>query len=77
MAFSPARLDVAVGDTVVWVDRDIVPHTATADSGGGWDAGPILAGGSGTYVVQSAGTIGYHCRFHPVMHGILIAAAQR
>ena len=37
-SFKPDRLTVAVGDTVVWVNKDPFPHTATAagafDSGG-------------------------------------------
>ena len=30
MAFHPEVLEVRRGDTVVWINRDIVPHTATA-----------------------------------------------
>ncbi len=28
--FSPATLRVVAGDTIIWVNLDIVPHTATA-----------------------------------------------
>src|SRR5204862_476961 len=35
MEFHPAELTVAVGDTIVWINRDIVPHTATAGGGAG------------------------------------------
>ena len=31
--YTPASLEVAVGDTVVWTNRDVVPHTVTAESG--------------------------------------------
>lgn len=77
MAFTPARLTVAVGDTVVWVDHDIVPHTATRDGAGGWEVGPIMGGTSGVLVVREVGTFGYHCRFHPVMQGTLQVERQR
>ena len=30
MAFVPATLEVSVGDTVEWINEDLVPHTATA-----------------------------------------------
>ena len=34
MRFQPESLTVARGDTVVWVNRDLVPHTATSKAGG-------------------------------------------
>ena len=77
MAFVPATLTVAVGDTVVWTDRDIVPHTATEDRAGGWEAGPIMGGESGMLVMRTPGTVRYACRFHPEMHGTLEVRAQR
>ena len=33
MAFHPAVLEIHRGDTVVWVNRDFVPHTATGTPG--------------------------------------------
>ena len=33
MRFQPKGLTVAAGDTVVWINRDMVPHTATSASG--------------------------------------------
>lgn len=77
MAFTPAQLTVAVGDTIVWVDHDIVPHTATREGVGGWDVGPIMGGDSAVLVVREAGTAAYHCRFHPVMQGTLLVQRQR
>src|SRR2546423_277336 len=46
MEFHPAVLTVAAGDTVVWVNRDIVPHTATATGGTKWDTGQLTHGQS-------------------------------
>jgi plastocyanin len=68
-AFSPARLEVAVGDTVVWTNRDFVPHTATADSGS-WDSGGLSTGQSWKLVIQQGGA--YHCAFHPTMKAMLV-----
>ena len=38
--FEPAQLVVAPGDTVVWINRDVVPHTATG-SNEPWDSGTL------------------------------------
>lgn len=32
--FHPQSIQVSVGDIIVWTNRDIVPHTATAGDGG-------------------------------------------
>lgn len=77
MGFTPSRLSLAPGDTVVWVDRDIVPHTATRDGAGGWDVGPIPGNGSRALVIHGAGEMAYHCRFHPEMRGVLVVQDQR
>ena len=33
MKFHPAELTLQKGDTVVWINRDIVPHDATEEKG--------------------------------------------
>jgi plastocyanin len=68
--FAPASLAAAPGDTVVWTNRDIVPHTATPDAGG-WDSGSIAAGASWTLVVPEEGLGAYRCAFHPTMKAAL------
>lgn len=69
--FRPAAVRVAVGDTVVFVNRDVVPHTATAD-GRGWDSANLAAGGSWALVVRRKGEERYTCLYHPSMQGTLI-----
>lgn len=77
MAFGPETLTATVGDTIVWTDRDLVPHTATEDRAGGWEVGPMMGGDSGVLVVRTAGMVRYVCRFHPGMHGTLEVRPQR
>lgn len=72
MAFHPAPLTVARGDTVVWINRDIVPHTATAAGSATWDTGTLTQGDSARYVPHGAGVAPYICTLHPVMQGTLI-----
>lgn len=73
MAFRPESLTVQAGDTVVWVNKDIVPHTATAQSAQAhWDTGNLTQGARGRYVAQQAGSVEYTCTLHPTMHATLI-----
>lgn len=69
--YEPPDLTVAVGDTVVWKDDDIVPHTATARDST-WDSGPIVDHQSWSYVATKPGTYPYGCTFHPEMTGTLV-----
>lgn len=70
-AYLPATLEVAVGDTVVWINRDVLPHTATQD-GRGWDSGSINTGQAWRLIAASPGSQPYYCAFHPVMRGKLV-----
>ena len=67
-SFTPARLAVHVGDTVVWVNKDLIPHTATA-KGGGFDSKALAAGASFRFTVKAKGATDYACLFHPTMTG--------
>ncbi len=68
--FAPEALDIAVGDTVTWVNMDIAPHTATAVDGS-WDSGSLAQGDEWSLVIETAGVIDYLCTFHPQMVGAL------
>ena len=64
--FSPKSLTLRGGDVVVWINKDIVPHSATADDGS-WDTGRIDAGGRKTMVVPRDVFRRYHCKYHRSM----------
>lgn len=70
--YEPATLKVAVGDTVVWLNEDVVPHTATA-ADAGWDSGSIGSRGSARVVIRRKGAQSYLCAFHPNMRAELSA----
>ena len=71
MKFEPQTLTVKPGDRVVWRNKDVVPHTATAQ--GAFDTGSIAAGASGSRPVPAkAGSYGYVCTFHPGMKATLV-----
>lgn len=67
--FEPADLTIGKGDTVKWVNRDIVPHTATELKSAAWDTGKLARNQEGAVVFDQAGTHTYKCAFHPHMKG--------
>ncbi|MDQ2988833.1 MAG: cupredoxin family copper-binding protein [Pseudomonadota bacterium] len=71
MQFSPANLEVSVGDTVVWINKDPFPHTVTSDRNG-FDSKPSLPEHSWSYVTPQRGTFPYSCALHENMKGTLL-----
>jgi plastocyanin len=69
-AFVSADLTVNAGDTVVWVNRDPYPHTATSKTAG-FDSRDIAPGKSWTYTAKTKGDFAYLCAIHPSMQGTL------
>ncbi len=70
LVFSPIELSASVGDTIAWVNNDILAHTATAQNGD-WDVA-IAAKKTASLVLKKAGTIEYYCRYHPNMKGRIV-----
>ena len=64
--FVPDTLSVRVGDKIKWVNKDIVPHTATA-ADETWDTGALAKDESAVTVVSAETTEEYFCVFHPHM----------
>jgi plastocyanin len=69
LVIAPAQVSAKVGDTIEWINKDILAHTATARNGD-WDV-MLPPKKSGTLVLKKAGTIEYYCRFHPNMKATL------
>ena len=70
-AFAPGSVTVNAGDTVVWRNDDIVPHTATA-SDSSWDSGVVQPKGTWRMVTRARGEWKYVCALHPSMTGTLL-----
>jgi len=70
LRFQPDVLTVAPGDTIVWVNKDLVPHTATSKTGG-FDSKGIEADESWSYTIRKTGDCAYICTFHPTMKAML------
>ena len=71
--FVPAVLEVKVGDTVTWVNRDYAPHTATAEDDS-WDTGNLDFKKKARITISAKTGSTYYCLYHPNMKGSLIIA---
>lgn len=71
MKFVPERVEVAAGDTIVWTNKDFLPHTVTA-ADAGVESGELQEGKSFKFVARKPGEMSYICRLHPVMRGVVI-----
>ena len=69
-AFKPQALEVKAGDTVEFVNRDILPHTATA-AANAFDSKTINPGGRWSWKAGAPGQYAYECALHPNMKGVL------
>ena len=70
--FSPATVAIRPGDSVEWVNKDLVAHTATREATkDGFESGVISPGKSWRHTFKTASALAYICRFHPTMKGTL------
>lgn len=68
-SYSPSSLTIAVGDTVLWTNRDGVNHTVTSNTGTELDSPMLSNGETYQHIFNTNGTFGYHCTVHPGMTG--------
>jgi plastocyanin len=71
MKFVPETLTVRSGDTVVWVNKDFFPHTATAKDRS-FDSLDIATNKSWKYMAAKKGAFRYFCTLHPTMKATLV-----
>ena len=65
----PAEASAKVGDTVEWINKDVLVHTATARNGDFDVTMPPKK--TVTSVLKKPGTVEYYCRYHPNMKAVL------
>lgn len=74
--YQPTPATVSRGAKITWTNKDIAPHTATADNNS-FDTGIIQPGSSGSAIIKGqTTTIPYHCTIHPWMKAALIIASS-
>ncbi|WP_212564617.1 plastocyanin/azurin family copper-binding protein [Pontibacter indicus] len=69
MKFNPSSLSVRPGDTVVFVNLDVVTHDVTEASGKLWKSPPLAAKSTWKKVMKTSAN--YYCSLHPVMKGTI------
>jgi len=69
LEISPAMVSAKVGDTIEWINKDPLVHTATARNGD-FDV-TLPPNKTVSAVLKKAGTVDYYCRFHPNMKATL------
>jgi plastocyanin len=75
LAYTPERIEIEVGTTVVWRNADPVEHTVTAPDGS-WDSGLIEPGSSWRRTFDRPGTYPFFCTPHPFMTGVVVVRAR-
>ena len=74
--FDPETVTVSVGTTIVWTNKDEIPHTV-ASSDKSFPGSPGLdTGDSYSYTFTKAGSYEYYCTLHPFMKGKVIVTSK-
>jgi plastocyanin len=70
LSFKPAEVKAKVGDTILWVNKDVLDHTATARD----KSFDIIQGAnkSVSQTLTKAGSFDFYCKYHPNMTGRLV-----
>jgi plastocyanin len=69
--FTPATLTVPVNSTVIWVNKDDIPHVIASD-GGLFKSKALDTDDKYSYTFTKPGTYAYYCSIHPKMVGKVI-----
>ena len=67
--FEPAQLTVTVGQTVIWTNRDDIPHTVVC--AGKFRSKPMDTDGTFSFTFTAPGDYKYFCSLHPHMTGMV------
>jgi plastocyanin len=70
LEYEPKTITVKAGDSLVWVNKDPFPHTATSKAGK-FDSRAIEAGKSWKHTPKTKGEFSYVCTLHPTMKAVV------
>lgn len=67
--YTPNKVEIRVGDTVEWTNKDTITHTVTFTKGMTVDSGPFEEDKTWKYTFNKAGEFEYFCTLHTYMGG--------
>ena len=79
LAFNPATVTVAPGETVTWIWQD-APHSSTSDATSGpevWNSGVQATGATFSHTFQTPGDYPYYCLVHSFPGGTFMNGLVR
>jgi plastocyanin/uncharacterized membrane protein YozB (DUF420 family) len=75
--FNPQQLVIPVGTTLIWVNQDGAPHTATADDGTAFKSDLLSTGQQFAHTFDQLGDFPYYCELHGAAGGVDMAGLVR
>jgi plastocyanin len=69
MKFAPRRVTIHKGQTIEWVDKDLVDHSVVAK---GVESPDFAQGQTWSHTFARSGVFRYHDGLHPSMKGIVV-----
>jgi plastocyanin len=69
--FNPDPVTVPVGTTIVWENRDDIPHSIV-EATGKFHSAALDTEDKFSFTLNQAGTISYFCGLHPRMTGKIV-----
>jgi plastocyanin len=70
MKFVPAEIKVSKGDTIAWINNDIVVHDITEEKNKEWSSSALPIGSRWQKVAEKSAD--YFCSIHVVMKGKIV-----
>ncbi|MFL6527142.1 MAG: cupredoxin family copper-binding protein [Chthoniobacterales bacterium] len=72
LKYSPETIEIKAGETVLWQNKDLTPHTVTSQDGGELNSGSIEVGTSWSHTFAQPGTFPYFCTYHDEMKAVVV-----
>jgi plastocyanin len=69
--FTPNDIIVRKGVTVIWVNKDSMPHTVTSEGSEELKSVQLNPGETYNHTFTAKGSYAYHCNFHPYMKAMV------
>ena len=75
MKFSPDRIEIRAGDSVIWTNADDRDHTVTAKDGS-FKSGNLSKGDTFSHQFTKSGKFNYACSYHPRMKAVVVVSGD-